>query len=228
MKNNYDFITIPRVVVQSNKIRDSDRLVYGVIYSIAQMSNKRCTAKNTTIADMAGLSTGSVANSLTRLVEAGFIKTTFKDSSKRIRIEIIPNISYNNEVFNQVIKEVSLNDESEVSLNDEQNNNILNNNINIYKKELLKEFYKINDKIYLIGNTKNQAIYWEELLKDDEAEQNITIIKWYIQEYLRREQRGGDDFKYFPKALVPSQMVEKWKSIEALYKEANKEFKPLW
>ena len=234
MKNNYDFITIPRIVVQSDKIRDSDRIVYGVIYSMAQMSNLRCTAKNTTIADMAGLSTGSVANSLTRLVEANFIKTTFKDSAKRIRVEIIPLISYNNEVFHQVIKQVSSNDESGVSSNDEQNNNyIYNNNIN----NIISELYKINNKIYIIGKTKLQKQYLEALLKcppdykeggDAFVEHVEHIIQWYVSEYKRLEQLNNDDWKFLPKATVPSKLVEKWNRIEQLYNESHKEHKSLW
>ena len=230
---NYDFITIPRLVVLSDKIRDSDRIVYGVIYSMSQMTNKKCIAKNTTLAKMSGLSTGSVANSLVRLVEAGFIQTTFKDGAKRFRLEIIPLISYNNDGYHQMMKGVSSNDETRVSSNDEQNNiYYTNKNINIcrdFKNRILKELYKINDKVYLTGQTKNQEAYWVALNKDGVADCPAEkIIQWYVAEFIKRQNIGGDDFKFFPKAIVPSQLVEKWDSIERLYKETNKEYKPLW
>ena len=110
------------------------------------------------------------------------------------------------------------------------NNNIIIDINNNNKKSILNLLYKINKRIYLLGQTKSQLPYWEELLKGDNnaTENNIKIIQWYVEEYIKREAKGGDDFKYFPKAIIPSQLVEKWDNIERLYKETNKEFKPLW
>ncbi len=97
-------------------------------------------------------------------------------------------------------------------------NNIYNNNI------IYKELFKINDKIYFL-NIKSQIKYLEELLKDE----NIKVVSWYVSEFIKRKQKGGDDFKFFPKAVSPAQLLEKWESIKRIYDEAQpKPHKSLW
>lgn len=215
---NYDFITIPRDIVLSNKIRDSDRLVYGVIYSMSQMNNKRFTGKNTTISKMCGISAGSVANSLVRLSEAGYIKCSFKDTNKRVRTEILPLVNYNNtEEYHQVMTQVSSNDETKVSSNDEQNNiYIINNNIsNTLIDDIYKELYKINK---FIGNIRYKKEQKEaiNLLLTGNTDNVLNVITWYVSERIK----GLN--KYLPVANAPTQLVEKWSRIEELFNKQNK------
>lgn len=233
---NYDFITIPREVVMSDKIRDTDRLVYGVIYSMSQMSNKRFIGKNTTIAKMVGISVGSVTNSLGRLVEAKFITCLFKDTNKRIRTEIIPLIDYKNIVevpsndgtLNKSVPssdghEVPSNDGDRVPSNDGQNKNIyISNNINISKNNIITGETKVESdfiykKLYIINKDVYNSKGWKiniEAVKKLSLKQNLKeILEWYINVFSNQ---------YTPKAYTPSELLNKWAKIEEYYKQNNK------
>lgn len=91
MKNeNYEpiFITIPFEVFKDRRLQTADKNVYGVIFYYTKMNMKICIASNRTIAGYAGVKTGTVRNSLSKLNRLGYINTVYQDEDKKIRIRI--------------------------------------------------------------------------------------------------------------------------------------------
>ena len=82
-----EFLYIPYVVMSMPQ--PADRFVFGAIYYFERMKDGKCTASNELIGRIAGVSNNlAVANSLTRLEKAGFIKRFYKDKSNKHRTEI--------------------------------------------------------------------------------------------------------------------------------------------
>lgn len=102
-----------------------------MVYWFEKLKDGKCTASNQTIAEILNCQPLSVANSLKRLEDCGYILRVFKDKKKKIRSEIKTLVSF---AYHQTMKQVSSNDDTaqdqEVSSNDEQNNNSINNNRN--------------------------------------------------------------------------------------------------
>ena len=126
---NPDFLITPFIVKSNKKLQPNDGDVYAVVYWFEKLKDGRCTAKNETIAEILGCKPLSVANSLKRLEDCGYIERIFKDRSKRQRLEIKTLVSFQ---YHQSMKQVSLNDDTasgkKVSSNNEQNKNSINNN----------------------------------------------------------------------------------------------------
>lgn len=236
MKNKLiiDFIQIPLSVVQNKDIRDIDKIIYGIILYVSKWEIGKCIASNKTISEFLDVSDSTVAHGILRLKEYGLI--TIENPSPRKRF-ITPNILLQSVSVAQTYNNISSNVQSKPEngcTNIQTNNNIyINNNIN----NIISELYKINNKIYIIGKTKLQKQYLEALLKcppdykeggDAFVEHVEHIIQWYVSEYQRLQKIGGDNWKFLPKATVPSQLVEKWNRIEQLYNESHKEHKSLW
>lgn len=85
-----DFILIPCQLLKDKKLTPLDRIAYGYIYWCVKLKNEKCTAGNQTLANLCGVSPGSLQNSLTRLERQGYIKRKFADEKHRKRSEIIP------------------------------------------------------------------------------------------------------------------------------------------
>src|ERR1035437_1227238 len=89
-----DYIQVPYPVYRDEDLEGADRLVYGVIYWFEHMSKGKCIASNETIASVIGIKPRSVKNSLNRLEEKGYIARSYKDESRRHRIEMNALISF--------------------------------------------------------------------------------------------------------------------------------------
>jgi DNA-binding Lrp family transcriptional regulator len=83
-----DFIQIPYQLLIDDTLQPSDRLLYGFIYWFHRMKNEKCTASNTTFAELLKVEAGSVTNALNRLEERGYIQRVYKDKTNRVRLEI--------------------------------------------------------------------------------------------------------------------------------------------
>lgn len=81
-------LVIPMKLVQDKRLDQVDRLLYGVVYWYEHMKEGRCFASNETMAEILGTSVRVVQNSLTSLEKAGYIARTYKDHTKRNRLEI--------------------------------------------------------------------------------------------------------------------------------------------
>lgn len=87
------FFIIPAIVLFDENLKTNDALVYAVIYLFTHLRHGKCVASNQKIADEIGSTPHSVANSISRLSNLGYIKAVYSDSNKRNRQEIIPLVS---------------------------------------------------------------------------------------------------------------------------------------
>lgn len=85
-----DFLQIPHQVYSCRKLSGIDMMVYGLIYWYTKLKLEKCIASNQTFADILGVSTKKVSDSITRLVREGFVSAVYADPLKRNREELIP------------------------------------------------------------------------------------------------------------------------------------------
>lgn len=85
MEHNY--IKIPNLVLKNAKLTASDKLLYGILNSLAHKDNK-ITASNQFLSDTLGLSVITVKRSLSVLKEQNYI--TITNSNKYRIIKMIP------------------------------------------------------------------------------------------------------------------------------------------
>lgn len=218
---NIDFIQTPLEVIQSDKITDGDKIIYGIIYYLSQLSDKECWASNKTISEIRKCSPSTVSHAVTRMTEAGFLTVENKTGRKRCIKPMIVLVSTN--LSRQTVQPIS-NKIAEPISNELPSNNIyISNNI---KDNIYKYIYKINSQIYKIGNNKTQLNALNLLLKPDVAnasEEDLRlrvehvehILEWYVKE------REAKTNKFLPIADVPTQFLEKWSRIEASAEKAG-------
>jgi hypothetical protein len=90
-----DFIIIPYQLMIDEKLTQTDKLLYGIIYWLSCLKGERCFASNKTLLEFCQVKLPkSIGRSLGRLEEAGYIKRTFFDKKSRHREEIIPLVTY--------------------------------------------------------------------------------------------------------------------------------------
>src|SRR4051812_23058948 len=89
-----NFYHIPTVV--AGKVNPHEAFVFAVIYWFTKLKDGRCFASNERIAEALPYKSSplSVANALTALERAGFIKRLFLDKSRRIRSEVVSLVDY--------------------------------------------------------------------------------------------------------------------------------------
>jgi len=85
-----DFIIIPYQLLEDKSITLIDERLYGILYWFTRMKLEKCVASNTTLAGLVKTTATTIANSLTKLEERGYIKRVFVDKKSRHRLEIIP------------------------------------------------------------------------------------------------------------------------------------------
>lgn len=85
-----DFILIPYQLLEDKNISLIDERLYGIIYWFTKLKNEKCTASNIVLAQLVKSSPQTIANSLNKMDEMGYIQRLFLDTSKRHRKEIIP------------------------------------------------------------------------------------------------------------------------------------------
>jgi hypothetical protein len=119
------FLIIPYELVKDRKINPLDERVYGVIYWLTQLKCDKCTASNSTLAELCQTTPTSLSNSLTKLEKRKYILREYKDKKRKVRVEIKPLI-----VFARVSptdETVSPTGETRVSPTGEQNNRYIKN-----------------------------------------------------------------------------------------------------
>jgi hypothetical protein len=92
--NRPNFYHIPTIVAQ--EVNAHEAFVFSVVHWFEKMKDGRCFTSNQKIAESLPYKSSplSVANALLVLEQKGFIKRTFKDESKKIRLEIKSMVDY--------------------------------------------------------------------------------------------------------------------------------------
>jgi len=220
-----DFILIPYQLLEDKDISLVDERLYGVIYWLTKLKNEKCTASNTTLAEVVKTSSGMIRNSLMKLDKKGYIQRTFKDSKKKIRLEIIPlvvfaKVSAVNDSVSLGSDNVSLVDDSRVSLGSEQNKNTYNKN---NKEDTLlnklsdnnSPLKEKNDKDYdhfliwygyyprKVGKP-NAYKAWKRLKPDTELKRKMVLM---VLEHSKSKQWQSPDFIPYPATWINQ---ERW------------------
>lgn len=90
-----DFYIIPSVVLDNPALRPLDGKVFGVVYWLTKLKLEKCVASNRTLAFLANSTVKSVQDSLGRLEKSGVIGRIYADPARKIRSEIVCNVSFN-------------------------------------------------------------------------------------------------------------------------------------
>lgn len=85
-----DFFMYPSSLINEEKIRPTDCLIYGVIYWYSRLKLQKCVLSNDAIAEMLKITTSASRQGIYRLIKAGYVKAIYADDDKTRRIELIP------------------------------------------------------------------------------------------------------------------------------------------
>jgi DNA-binding Lrp family transcriptional regulator len=90
-----DFYIIPREIQETRGLRPADWIVYAVIYWYEHLRDGRCTASNSSIAEVAGFEDRTVRAGLDRLEKSKAIRRIYfdKERKKRSHIETLVRFS---------------------------------------------------------------------------------------------------------------------------------------
>lgn len=121
-----DFLIIPSLLIQDKNLQPLDHLVYGIVYWYKHLKLEKCIASNQTIAELLESTSGSIANSLSRLHKNGYIEIILDPTfpKKKVRLEIIPLILFKTMGLHQIVKGISSVSDIPISSVSEDNNNI--------------------------------------------------------------------------------------------------------
>ena len=212
-----DFLQIPYQIFSDERLDKLDGYVYAVVYWFDKLKDGKCTASNVTIASVVGSSAASVANSLMRLENGGYIKRLFRDEKRRVRKQIKCLVSYKK--VSSTDETVSSTDETYHSSTDEEKKNTINKKRKEYSASRVKEiqdlmdlFYQFNPALKFNNTTERKAC--EEMIEkwDFEKVKHMAIKVISVQ---------GTD-KFAPRASTPSKMWNKIAEFAAYFKAAQK------
>jgi len=222
--NTPDFLIIPYQLIEDTRINPIEERLYAVIYWYSKLKNEKCTASNETLAKMCKTTSRVVANSLTSLEKFGYIKRTYKDELRKVRIEILPLISFSR--VSPTDDTVSPTGDTRVSPTDEQNKNIYNKNSKQYsepaRKEVsplipsvIKEMESIDpkNKSYYKNKSQREAC---QFLIDEYGYENVVKVIQSIPVLRAR-------VPYLPSVTTPCELRDKWQKMkDAVDRERNK------
>lgn len=221
MEMTPDFLLVPYQLIKDARIEPNDRLVYAVVYWFEHLRDGRCIASNMTIANILGITTRGVQNSLTNLELNGYIERTYKDAAKRNRAQILTKISFKavrTDGDRQKTNEVVV--IGERSGGDRANEVVVTRERRIQKRskevipteggggevsEFIFLFKEINPSIGVIYGRPPQRVAAERLLK-------LHPMVWWKEFMTKYFNRLGQD-KFCPRAITPVQMEAKLGSI---------------
>lgn len=89
-----DFLVIPYQVLVNRDLRPTDRILYGAIYWLEHLKDGKCIASNNYLSNMLYVTPGTIANGLTRLEEAGYIRRIFDENNPEKRLQIVCLVAY--------------------------------------------------------------------------------------------------------------------------------------
>lgn len=98
-----DFIPVPYVCVKDKELNRTDEMIAGLVYLMTVKRQDEMFMSNKYIGDIIGSAPGTVANSLSKLTEKGYVLCTYKDKEKRNRARMTSGLR---------LTKVSLSDES--------------------------------------------------------------------------------------------------------------------
>lgn len=189
-----DFIPVPFVAIKDNNLTPLSRLALGIIYYITEKRGEKFFMSNKYIADILGVSAGSINNSLKLLEENGYIKREYnEDNTKRLEIKCFIKL----QKVTSTDVGGTLNNVGGTST-DAQNK--IPNEIN--KKELMSLFdeIRIKHKQKLKGKARGLETEWKDFIRKH-PKANTSLLeemKRGAAMYYKAEFNKDVAFKYTP------------------------------
>ena len=85
-----DFIPVPFMSIKDKRLSPIERIILGVVYYITEKRGDKFFMSNKYVADMLGITAGTVNNSLLNLEKCGYIKRIYnQDNTKRLEIQCL-------------------------------------------------------------------------------------------------------------------------------------------
>lgn len=176
------------------------------------MKNEKCIASNKTIAEILHSKQGSIANSLQRLEEEGFIKRIFSDKKRKLRKEIKPLIAYARVSLDN--ETVSSTNDTRVSSTNEQIENINTkksitiSTANAEDREVFNLFKEIKPSYEILFKRKHEWAAAKRL----NAKYGISYLEKVV-----RLVKVSNKLPYAPIVTSPAELEEKMAKIEAFW-----------
>ena len=196
-----DFLQIPSQVYSCRNLSGIDMMVYGLIYWYTKLKLERCIASNQTFADILGVSTKKISDSITRLVREGFVSAVYSDTLKRNRDELIPLVVFKKisihqsevrdtpiggtldtpiGVHNNNILEKNIEEDTRISKKPEYLLNIPETDIDTFRKK-----YKVTKSEIII---KGEAMYnWSGSVGKKYKDYRLFLMNALLRDYGLRE-----------------------------------------
>jgi len=201
-----DFLQIPQQVYSCRQLSGIDMMVYGLIYWYTKLKLEKCIASNQTFADILGVSTKKISDSITRLVREGFVGAVYSDKLKRNREELIPLVVFNKiSIHQSEVRDTPIGGTLDTPIG-VHNNNILENNIkeevriakspeyllNIPEQDinLFREKYKVTKSEIII---KGESLYnWSGSVGKKYKDYRLFLMNALLRDYgLRKLDKSG-------------------------------------
>lgn len=216
-----DFVQIPYELIENDDVRATDERLYGVIYWLAKLRDKKCTAGNKYLSEVVGVSKGTIKNSLARLEKAGYIIREYDENGKRL--QVIPTVVMAGGSSNDYPQGSSDDDGVGSSYDAQNNKSSLNNSVvnsdELTRGKLVNEgihwFKNVNESIDRVYGHKVQREAMEWLLDN----YSPPKIKKFVTQALP-ELNGK---QYFPTTTTPNQLVKKLPKIKAYFRKREDE-----
>lgn len=201
-----DFLQIPQQVYSCRQLSGIDMMVYGLIYWYTKLKLEKCIASNQTFADILGVSTKKISDSITRLVREGFVGAVYADQLKRNREELIPLVVFNKiSIHQSEVRDTPIGGTLDTPIG-VHNNNILENNIkeevriaknpeyllNIPEQDIniFREKYKVTKSEIII---KGESLHnWSGSVGKKYKDYRLFLMNALLRDYgLRKLDKSG-------------------------------------
>lgn len=185
-----DFLIIPSMLILDKKLTPKDREVYGIIYWYERLSLKKCILSNNSFAKLLNSSSGTIANSLSRLCKQGYIKVILDEKTNH-RKEIKSLVFFNKE--NNIAPSL----DNEAPSLDNEYNNIDNKKNNIYpilekNKEIISSLFDDGK----ISPAEPDVFDWRWAMTKANSRTNLFFIGlfWKKKEFVfdNKEEAGAE------------------------------------
>lgn len=214
---------IPSVAIRDANLQPSDKLVLGAILYFERLKLGYCTASNATLGEIAGCSTATARDCISRLQSQHYIKCSYKDNSKRVRERIESRVSLSSDTLNWVssnndtgiVKQrhrVSLNNEQRENIKENRNNT--SNEVSLQVSELIKDFEEININAKSWYGNKTQRKALEDLIDTVGFERIKKIISILPK---------TNKLRYVTTITTPYQLLTKFSDLETQLSKLKEE-----
>lgn len=171
---------IPAEILQIEELTAGEKITLAVIFSYSQGNKGACVAKNTTIAEVGGLSLSTVSHCIPSIINKGFLKETGGRQARELRPVLYPE------------QKAKIAEQQKAKIADSKGKNCLMKRQNLPNekakiadsfiyKETIEETVKKQGYISPDENLKNEGSFF------DEKTGNVTDNERILSEFWKQE-----------------------------------------